>query len=100
MSKYVMLTTLTDQGLQTLRSHPERLRAVNKDAEELGVKVLHQWACLGPFDFVNVIDGSSGDDTVFGLGGDDHLIGGPGTDTADGGDGTDVCETFENLTSC
>ena len=56
MPKYIMLTTLTDQGLQTLRSHPERLRAVNKDVEELGVKVLHQWACLGPFDFVNVVE--------------------------------------------
>jgi uncharacterized protein with GYD domain len=51
-----MLTTLTDQGLQTLRSHPERLRAVNRDVEELGAKVLHQWACLGPFDFVNIIE--------------------------------------------
>ncbi len=56
MPKYIMLTTLTDQGLQTLRSHPERLRAVNKDAEELGVTVLHQWACLGPFDFVSVVE--------------------------------------------
>ena len=56
MPKYIMLTTLTDQGLQTLRSHPERLRAVNKDVEELGVMVLHQWACLGPFDFVNVVE--------------------------------------------
>jgi uncharacterized protein with GYD domain len=56
MPKYVMLTTLTDQGLQTLRSHPERLRAVNKDAEELGVTVLQQWACLGPFDFVNIVE--------------------------------------------
>jgi uncharacterized protein with GYD domain len=56
MPKYIMLTTLTDQGLQTLRSHPERLRAVNKDVEELGVTVLHQWACLGPFDFVNVVE--------------------------------------------
>jgi uncharacterized protein with GYD domain len=56
MPRYVMLTTLTDQGLQTLRSHPERLRAVNRDVEELGAKVLHQWACLGPFDFVNIIE--------------------------------------------
>jgi uncharacterized protein with GYD domain len=56
MPKYIMLTTLTDQGLQTLRSHPERLRAVNKDVEELGATVVHQWACLGPFDFVNIIE--------------------------------------------
>ena len=56
MPKYVMLTTLTDQGLQTLRANPDRLKAVNRDVEELGAKVLHQWACLGPFDFVNVIE--------------------------------------------
>lgn len=56
MPTYVMLTTLTDQGLQTLRSNPERLRAVNRDVEALGAKVLHQWACLGPFDFINVIE--------------------------------------------
>lgn len=56
MPTYVMLTTLTDQGLQTLRSNPERLRAVNRDVEALGAKVLHQWACLGPFDFVNIIE--------------------------------------------
>jgi len=42
--------------VQTLKSNPERLREVNRDVEELGAKVLHQWATLGPFDFVNVIE--------------------------------------------
>ena len=56
MPLYVMLTTLTDRGLQTLRANPERLAAVNKDVEELGARVLHQWACLGPFDFVNIVE--------------------------------------------
>ena len=56
MPKYLMLSTLSDQGLQTLRANPDRLREVNKDVEELGAKVLHQWACLGPFDFVNVVE--------------------------------------------
>jgi uncharacterized protein with GYD domain len=51
-----MLTSLTAQGVQTLKSNPDRLRAVNKDVEELGAKVLHQWATLGPFDFVNVVE--------------------------------------------
>ena len=44
------------QGVQTLKSNPERLRAVNQDVEELGCKVLHQWATLGEFDFVNVVE--------------------------------------------
>ena len=53
---YIMLSTLTVQGVQTLKSNPERLRQVNQDVEELGCKVLHQWATLGEFDFVNVVE--------------------------------------------
>jgi uncharacterized protein with GYD domain len=56
MPTYILLSTLTVQGVQTLKSNPERLRAVNKDVEELGCKVLHQWATLGAFDFVNVVE--------------------------------------------
>ena len=56
MPTYVLLTTLTAQGLQTLRSNPERLREVNRDVEELGARVLHQWMTLGNYDFVNVVD--------------------------------------------
>jgi uncharacterized protein with GYD domain len=53
---YILLSTLTVQGIQTLKSNPERLRAVNKDVEELGAKVLHQWATLGDVDFVNIVE--------------------------------------------
>ena len=56
MPTYIMLSTLTAQGVQTLKSNPDRLREVNRDVEELGAKVLHQWATLGPFDFVNVVE--------------------------------------------
>jgi uncharacterized protein with GYD domain len=56
MPTYLMLSRLTSKGVQTLNSNPERLGEVNKDVEELGAKVLHQWACLGPFDFVNVVE--------------------------------------------
>jgi uncharacterized protein with GYD domain len=42
--------------VQTLKSNPERLREVNKDVEELGARVLQQWATLGEFDFVNVVE--------------------------------------------
>jgi uncharacterized protein with GYD domain len=42
--------------VQTLKSNPDRLREVNHDVEELGAKVLHQWATLGPFDFGNVVE--------------------------------------------
>ncbi len=56
MPKYLMLSTLSEQGLQTLRANPERVTEVNKDVEELGVKVLHQWFVLGPYDFVNIVE--------------------------------------------
>jgi uncharacterized protein with GYD domain len=53
---FILLSTLSQQGVQTLKSNPERLRQVNRDVEELGAKVLHQWATLGEFDFVNVVE--------------------------------------------
>jgi uncharacterized protein with GYD domain len=56
MPTYILLSNLTAQGVQTLRSNPERLREVNRDVEELGAKVVHQWATLGPYDFVNVVE--------------------------------------------
>jgi len=42
--------------VQTLKSNPDRLREVNKDVEELGAQVLQQWATLGEFDFVNIVE--------------------------------------------
>jgi len=53
---FILLSTLSQQGVQTLKSNPERLREVNQDVEELGAKVLHQWATLGAFDFVNIVE--------------------------------------------
>ena len=56
MPTYILLSNLTAQGVQTLKSNPDRIREVNSDIEELGAKVLHQWATLGPYDFVNVVE--------------------------------------------
>ena len=56
MPTYILLSNLTAQGVQTLKSNPARLREVNNDVEELGARVLHQWATLGEFDFVNVVE--------------------------------------------
>ncbi len=56
MPTYLMLSTLTEKGRQTLNANPARLREVNRDVEELGAKVLHQWASLGAYDFVNVVE--------------------------------------------
>jgi uncharacterized protein with GYD domain len=56
MPIFILLSTLTQQGVQTLKSNPERVRQVNQDIEELGARVLHQWATLGEFDFVNIVE--------------------------------------------
>lgn len=56
MPKYVMLSTLGPDGSMRLRENPERLREVNSDVEAMGVKVLAQYALLGPYDFVNILE--------------------------------------------
>ena len=67
MPIFVLLTSLTAKGVQTLKSNPDRLRAVNADVEELGAKVLHQWATLGPYDFVNIVEAPDAADDRAGL---------------------------------
>jgi len=56
MATYIMLTNLTDEGRKTLKANPGRIREVNKEIESLGAKVVSQYAVLGPYDFVNVIE--------------------------------------------
>jgi uncharacterized protein with GYD domain len=56
MPKYVMLTTLTAKGVQTLQANPDRLKEVNRDVEELGATVLHQWGMIGAYDFLNIVE--------------------------------------------
>jgi len=59
MSVYLMLTTLTDRGRQTIQEDPERLREINKEVEYMGVKILDQYALLGQYDFVNILEAPS-----------------------------------------
>jgi uncharacterized protein with GYD domain len=56
MPTFVMLSTLTPEGVQTLKNNPSRLREVNKEIEQLGASVKAQWAVLGRFDFVNIVE--------------------------------------------
>ena len=56
MPTYVMLSTLTPEGVQTLKNNPQRLLEVNKEIEQLGATVKAQWAVLGRFDFVNIVE--------------------------------------------
>ena len=56
MPTYVMLSTLSPEGVQTIKNNPNRIREVNREVEQLGATVKAQWATLGQFDFVNVIE--------------------------------------------
>jgi uncharacterized protein with GYD domain len=53
---YIMLTRLTSDGVKTIKDNPSRVQEVNKEVEQIGVKVLHQWATLGEYDFITVIE--------------------------------------------
>jgi uncharacterized protein with GYD domain len=56
MPLFIMLTNLTSNGVKTLKDNPGRVQEVNKEVEQLGVKVLSQWATLGEYDFVSVVE--------------------------------------------
>jgi uncharacterized protein with GYD domain len=56
MATYILLSRLTDEGRKTLKERPERLSEVNKEIEAMGGRVSAQFAILGPYDFVNVVE--------------------------------------------
>jgi len=56
MPTYVLLSNLTDEGAKSLKSNPKRLQEVNKEIEKFGAKVTAQYAVLGPYDFVSIVE--------------------------------------------
>ncbi|MGK7914831.1 MAG: GYD domain-containing protein [Prochloraceae cyanobacterium] len=56
MSTYIILSNLTDEGAKTIKSKPGRIKEVNKEFEELGVKVISQYALLGLYDFLSIVE--------------------------------------------
>ena len=56
MPKFVMLSTLGPDGSATLFENPERLREVNRDVEAMGVRIVAQYALLGEWDFLNILE--------------------------------------------
>jgi uncharacterized protein with GYD domain len=56
MPIYVLLSTLTSEGRKTIKERPERIKAVNKEIEAFGAKVLQQYSVLGGYDFVNIVE--------------------------------------------
>jgi uncharacterized protein with GYD domain len=56
MAYYIMLSNLTDEGAKTIKNKPERIKEVNAEIEAMGIKILAQYAVMGPYDFVNVLE--------------------------------------------
>ncbi|HEY8171970.1 MAG TPA: GYD domain-containing protein [Dehalococcoidia bacterium] len=56
MATYIMLSTLTDEGRKTLKERPERLQEVNREIEAMGARVTQQYAVLGGYDFINILE--------------------------------------------
>lgn len=56
MATYILLSTLTDEGRKTLKERPERLQEVNKEIEAMGARVTQQYAVLGGYDFINIME--------------------------------------------
>ena len=55
METYILLSKLTDQGRKTLKENPHRIKEVNQEVEAMGGQVAAQYAVLGPYDFVSVV---------------------------------------------
>ena len=56
MATYVLLSSLTPEGGQTLHAHPDRLAEVNEEIDNFGCSVVAQYALLGPYDFLTIVD--------------------------------------------
>ena len=61
MATYVLLSSLTDEGRKTVKHRPERIQEVNQEIESWGAKVIAQYAVLGPYDFVNIVEAPDND---------------------------------------
>jgi len=56
MAKYIIISNLTDEGAQTLKKNPGRVKEVNAELRDMCVKVLDQYAVLGNFDFLSIVE--------------------------------------------
>jgi uncharacterized protein with GYD domain len=56
MATFILLSTLTDDGAQTIQDDPTRILAVNDELDRMGVHVVSQWAVLGAYDFVSIVE--------------------------------------------
>jgi uncharacterized protein with GYD domain len=61
MPIYIMISTLTDEGRKAIKKHPERIEEVNREVENMGANVLAQYALLGQYDFISILDAPNND---------------------------------------
>ncbi|TAN43968.1 MAG: GYD domain-containing protein [Candidatus Methanoperedens sp.] len=56
MARYIIISTLTDEGAKTLKKNPGRVKEVNAELKDLGLNVLDQYVVLGNFDFLSIVE--------------------------------------------
>lgn len=56
MARYIIISNLTDEGAKTLKKNPGRVKEVNTELKDMGINVLDQYAVLGNFDFLTIVD--------------------------------------------
>lgn len=56
MPTYILLSSVTDEGAATIKKNPERIKEVNQEVESLGAKIVSQYALLGPYDFLTIVE--------------------------------------------
>ena len=61
MPRYILLSTLTTEGRKTVKQNPNRIKEVDDEIERMGIKILKQYATLGPFDFINIVEAPNND---------------------------------------
>ena len=61
MPRYILLSTLTTEGRKTVKQNPNRIKEVDDEIEKMGIKILKQYATLGPFDFINIVEAPNND---------------------------------------
>ncbi|MBE3066364.1 MAG: GYD domain-containing protein [Chloroflexi bacterium] len=64
MPVYVALSKLTEEGSKTIKNNPDRIKEVNQDVETMGVKIMAQYALLGQYDFINILEAPDNDTIV------------------------------------
>lgn len=62
MPRYIIISTLTDEGAKTLKKNPDRIKEVNSELKDMGIDVLDQYVVLGNFDFLTIVEAA--DETI------------------------------------